>query len=176
MAHAKTGRSLPVPNVQALAQNWNGSGKQVPERFVRTEEVCAEDVVAVCALPVVDLGRLLDPRSSEEELANLGSACQRWGFFQLINHGVPDEVIQNVRRDISEFFKLPLEAKKAYAQLPESGLEGYGQVFVLSETQKLDWSDMMYLVLRPTDSRDMRFWPAQPPTFRSRSIDPAMMS
>ncbi|TVU21271.1 hypothetical protein EJB05_30898, partial [Eragrostis curvula] len=167
MAHAKTGRSLPVPNVQALAQTWNGSTEEVPERFVRTEEVCAEEVVAGCALPVVDLGRLLDPRTSEEEIANLGSACQQWGFFQLINHGVPDELILDVRRDIAEFFKLPLEAKKAYAQLPESGLEGYGQAFVFSETQKLDWSDMIYLMLRPKESRDMRFWPAQPPSFRS---------
>ncbi|GJN05476.1 hypothetical protein PR202_ga23102 [Eleusine coracana subsp. coracana] len=171
MAYAKTGRSLPVPNVQVLAQTLNGSsGKQVPERFVRTEEVCAEEVVSGCALPVVDLGRLLDPRSSEEELANLGFACQKWGFFQLINHGVPDEVIQDAKRDIAEFFELPLEAKKVYAQLPESGLQGYGQAFVVSETQKLDWCDRFFLILRPTESRDMKFWPAQPPSFRS-SVD-----
>jgi hypothetical protein len=81
MAHAKTGRSLPVPNVQALAETCN---ELVPERFLRSEKVCAEDVVvASAALPVVDLGRLLDPESSEEELANLGSACQNWGFFQV---------------------------------------------------------------------------------------------
>jgi hypothetical protein len=85
MAHANAGGHLQVPNVQALAQTWNGSGEQVPARYVRTEEAGAEVVVAAgagCALPVVDLGRLLDPRSSEEELANLGSACQQ-GFFQV---------------------------------------------------------------------------------------------
>ena len=72
-----------MPNVQALAQTWNGSGEQVPARYVRTEEAGAKVVVAGgCAVPVVDLGRLLDPRSSEEELANLGSACQQ-GFFQV---------------------------------------------------------------------------------------------
>nr|CAB3472960.1 unnamed protein product [Digitaria exilis] len=78
---------------------------------------------------------------------------------QLINHGVPDEVIQDVKRDIAEFFKLPLEAKKEHAKPPD-GLEGYGQVFVFSDTQKLDWSDMLYLMLRPVESREMRFWPA----------------
>nr|CAB3472962.1 unnamed protein product [Digitaria exilis] len=125
---------------------------------------------------VIDLGRLLDERSSEEELANLGSACQRWGYFQchphpqigmqLVNHGVPEEVIQDVRRDITEFFKLPLEAKKAYAQLPDD-IQGYGQGFVFSETQKLDWADMIYLKLRPMEMRNIRFWPAQPPSFRN---------
>uniref|UniRef100_A0A0A9BQN4 Fe2OG dioxygenase domain-containing protein n=1 Tax=Arundo donax TaxID=35708 RepID=A0A0A9BQN4_ARUDO len=169
MAHAKAGASLPVPNVQALAQTWNGSGEEVPERYVRTEESVAEEVVAGCEIPVIDLGRLLDPQSSEEELANLGFACQHWGFFQLINHGVPEEVILNVKRDITEFFKLPLEAKEAYAQVP-GGIEGYGQAFVFSDTQKLDWADMFYLMVRPTESRDMRFWSTQPPSFRD-SID-----
>ena len=84
MAHAKTaGGHLQVPNVQALSQTWNQSGELVPARYVRTEETSADVVVAGCALPVVvDLGRLLDPRSSQEELANLGSACQQ-GFFQV---------------------------------------------------------------------------------------------
>lgn len=169
MAHAKTaGGHLQVPNVQALSQTWNQSGELVPARYVRTEETSADVVVAGCALPVVDLGRLLDPSSSQEELANLGSACQQ-GFFQLVNHGVPDDVILDVKRDIAEFFRLPLEAKKVYAQLPD-GLEGYGHVFVFSEAQKLDWSDMMYLMLRPVESRDMRFWPVHPPSFRT-SVD-----
>ncbi|OEL14952.1 S-norcoclaurine synthase 1 [Dichanthelium oligosanthes] len=168
MAHANAGGHLQVPNVQALAQTWNGSSEQVPARYVRTEEAGAEVVVAGHALPVVDLGRLLDPRSSEEELANLGSSCQQ-GFFQLVNHGVPDEVMLDVKRDIAEFFKLPLETKKVHEKPPD-GLEGYGQVFVFSETQKLDWSDMLYIMLRPVESRDMRFWPVQPPSFRS-SVD-----
>lgn len=89
--------------------------------------------------------------------------------LQLINHGVPEQVICDLRKDISNFFKLPLEAKKVYSQLPNS-LEGYGQVFVMSEEQKLDWADMFYLVLRPNESRDMRFWPACPPSFRSVTI------
>ncbi|KAL6850387.1 hypothetical protein ACP4OV_021014 [Aristida adscensionis] len=167
MAHAKTGVSLPVANAQELAQTWNGSGEKVPDRYVRTEEIAADEVIAGYEIPVIDLSKLLDPESSKEELAKLGSACHQLGFFQLINHGVPDEVIEDVRRDITEFFKLPLEAKKAHAQLPESGLEGYGQAFVFSDTQKLDWADLLYLMLRPVASRDMRFWPAQPPSFRS---------
>lgn len=78
---------------------------------------------------------------------------------------MPDEVIRNLRENIAEFFNLPLETKKAYSQLPNS-LEGYGQAFVVSEEQKLDWADMFYLVVRPNEARDLRFWPAHPPSFR----------
>ena len=78
-------------------------------------------------------------------------------------------MIQDVKRDMIEFFKLPLEAKKVHAQVP-GGLEGYGQAFVFSETQKLDWADMIYLMISPKESRDLRFWPTRPPSFRD-SVD-----
>ncbi|CAN6294301.1 unnamed protein product [Urochloa humidicola] len=172
MAHAKAGGSLPVPNVQALAQNYNISEEDVPERYIRLEEI-AEEVInghdISSAIPIIDLNKLLDPQSSKEECAKLGSACQQWGFFQLINHGVPDEVIRNFRKDMAEFFTQPLEAKKVYSMEP-GNLEGYGQHFVVSENQKLEWADIFYLMLRPSDSRNLKFWPRNPPTFRN-SID-----
>jgi len=174
MAHARAAGSLPVANVQELAQTCSRSDEQVPERYIRAE-ANTEDVItgyansSATAIPIIDLSKLYDPQSSHEECSKLGSACQQWGFFQLINHGVPDEVICNLREDIAEFFNLPLETKKAYSQLP-NGLEGYGQVFVVSEEQKLDWADMFYLVVRPNEARDLRFWPAHPPSFRT-SID-----
>ncbi|KAL6642698.1 hypothetical protein ACP70R_020879 [Stipagrostis hirtigluma subsp. patula] len=173
MAHPNrmTG-SLPVPNVQALAQACNRPDEQIPERYIRPE-AGAEEVISgydsTSAIPVIDLSKLCDPRSSHEECVKLGSACRQWGFFRLINHGVPDDVIRDLKKDMAEFFELPLEAKKAYSMLPNS-LEGYGQAFVVSEDQKLDWADMFALVVRPNESRDMRFWPADPPSFRT-SID-----
>jgi isopenicillin N synthase-like dioxygenase len=78
---------------------------------------------------------------------------------------VPDEVIANLKRDIVDFFSQPLDTKKEYTQLPNS-LEGYGQSFVFSEDQKLDWADMLYLHVHPSDSRDLRFWPTSPASFR----------
>ena len=78
MAHANAGGHLQVPNVQALAQTWNGSGDQVPARYVRTEEVGAEVVAAAgCAVPVVDLGRLLVKPRVIDRLACFFLLCRR---------------------------------------------------------------------------------------------------
>jgi len=68
-------------------------------------------------------------------------------------------------RDVAESLKLPLEAKKEWSKQHDS-VEGYGQAFAVSEDQKLDWADMLYLVLHPTESRDLRFWPTLPASFR----------
>lgn len=84
---------------------------------------------------------------------------------QLINHRVPEEVIEKMKTDTQEFFKLPLEEKKVYAQLPNN-IEGYGQAFVVSEDQKLDWSDMLFLLPQPVHQINMRFWPTIPTSFR----------
>ncbi|CAD6211240.1 unnamed protein product [Miscanthus lutarioriparius] len=174
MADAARGHgSLPVANVQALAETCNnGVDEPVPQRYL-SKDPSAEEVVSAddsaCAIPVIDFRKLLDPESSEEECARLGSACHHWGFFQLINHGVPDEVIANLMKDVVGFLKQPLESKKECAQQAGS-LEGYGQAFVVSEDQKLDWADMFYLQVHPSESRDMRFWPTRPASFRD-SVD-----
>jgi len=83
----------------------------------------------------------------------------------LVNHGISDELIEKVKADIAEFFQLPLHVKQAFAQEP-GNLEGYGQMFVVSEQQKLDWADMMCLFTQPQNQRNMKFWPTHPPTFR----------
>ena len=199
MAEARTAGSLPVANVQVLAEACNGEvdvQQQVPERYL-SKDPSSEEVVAgddgACAIPVIDLRKLQDPQSSEEECAKLASACLNWGFFQvgtpsicfvssaynilasktkpwneyvqLINHGLPEEVTGNLMNDVDEFFKQPLQDKKECSQQAGS-LEGYGQAFVVSDDQKLDWADMLYLQVHPTESRDLRFWPTRPASFR----------
>ncbi|CAD5195354.1 2-oxoglutarate-dependent dioxygenase 11-like [Musa acuminata AAA Group] len=161
----RLGTSIDVPNVQALAASI-ANPADVPPRYVRPEAK-ADPVVSDgdSELPVIDFSRLLHRRFSREESAKLHHACADWGFFQLINHGVPDQAMEKMKADIVEFFKLPLEQKKAFAQLPNS-LEGYGQIFVVSDDQELDWADIMYLITRPLQSRNIDLWPAQPLTFR----------
>ena len=88
MADAARGHgSLPVANVQALAETCNnGVAEPVPRRYL-SKDPSAEEVVAADdsshAIPVIDFRKLLDPESSEEECARLGSACHHWGFFQV---------------------------------------------------------------------------------------------
>ncbi|KAK9115750.1 hypothetical protein Sjap_014697 [Stephania japonica] len=162
------GGSLPVENVQELASNKE---LNVPDRYVRPEH--AFDVVRVddsLKIPVIDLSRLNDDQKfAHDELMKLHNACEDWGFFQLINHGVYEDVIEKMKDDTNEFFKLPLEKKKTYSQLPNS-LEGYGQASVMSEDQKLDWAEMLFILPQPFNDRNMRFWPTHPHSFRE-SLD-----
>ncbi|KAM6557444.1 hypothetical protein CsatB_004463 [Cannabis sativa] len=155
------GGSLPVDNVQELASN---NPTQIPSRYLQPETLLDQiSVVKTLELPVIDMTKLLD--HCHHELEKLHLACKDWGFFQLINHGVSEEVIEKIKIDIEEFFKMPLEKKQSYAQQPNS-IEGYGQAFIHSEDQKLDWGDMLFLIALPLSQRNMRCWPIQPISFR----------
>lgn len=159
------GGSLPVENVQALASK---NLKDVPSRYIRPEvqfdEVSIDESLRI---PVIDMSKLVaDQPGQQDELDKLHLACKEWGFFLLINHGVLGEAIENMKRDLQEFFKLPLEEKMACAQTANN-IEGYGQAFVISEEQKLDWGDMLFLLPNPNSQRNMRFWPANPTSFRT---------
>ncbi|KAK8945709.1 S-norcoclaurine synthase 1 [Platanthera guangdongensis] len=155
------GGSLKVDNVQALAARV---GAEVPQRYIRQEReeeiVIAGNEGSGDSIPVIDFARLLDSEFSEDEAARLNSACESW-----VNHGVSEVVIQKLKQDIVEFFKLPLEEKEKVAQLPGE-IEGYGQAFVHSKTQKLDWGDMLFLATSPPNLKQLKFWPNNPPSCR----------
>ncbi|KAI3691733.1 hypothetical protein L6452_31535 [Arctium lappa] len=159
------GGSIPVDNVQSLASK---DLKHIPIRYVRSE-IESEEVVTDESLqiPVIDISKLsiAEKHGYDDELAKLHVACRDWGFFQLINHGVYEHM-DEMKKVTKEFFKLPLEEKMKYAHTP-STIEGYGQAFVVSEDQKLDWGDMLYLIHLPVDQRNMRFWPRNPTSFRT---------
>ncbi|CAN6281140.1 unnamed protein product [Urochloa humidicola] len=163
------GGSLPVPNVQELA-----AGEVTPavlHRYLRGADApivdtASEKAAAAASVPVVDLGRLLDPGTASEEALRLGAACEEWGFFQVVNHGVTEQAIEAVKSDLEAFFRLPLVEKQLVAQGP-AGIEGYGQAFVVSSEQKLDWADMLFLSTLPPEYRSLNFWPSRPATFQA---------
>lgn len=155
--------SLPVENVQSLAsKNLNA----IPPRYIR-EEAESDDLLddESLQIPVIDMKQLVVGQVGyEDEMKRLHLACKDWGFFQLINHGALEE-IEKMKKVTEEFFKLPLEERMLCAQPPNCS-EGYGQAFVLSEDQKLDWGDMLYLLPLPVSTRKMNLWPKTPSSFR----------
>ncbi|KAK9074940.1 hypothetical protein SSX86_003259 [Deinandra increscens subsp. villosa] len=161
----RLGSSLLVPSVQELAKE---PLSQVPSRYVRTGQELAVTSWLPSAppeLPIIDMRRLLSADSTDHELENLRLACKDWGFFQLINHGVSCSLLEKVKAEVQEFFNMPMEAKKKYWQQAED-IEGFGQAFVVSEEQKLDWADMFYMVTLPHNIRKPHLFPKLPLLFR----------
>ncbi|KAK1382094.1 Thebaine 6-O-demethylase [Heracleum sosnowskyi] len=158
------GRSLQVPSVYELAKEKIAA---VPSRYVRSDQ---EPILSSSSpeleVPVIDMEILLDRDVNDTELNKLHHACKEWGFFQLVNHGVSDLLLEQVKTEVDEFFKLPLEEKRKFGQL-DGDVEGLGQAFVVSNEQKLDWADMLYMITLPTELRKPHLLPQLPLSFRN---------
>ncbi|KAI3994479.1 hypothetical protein MKX01_012736 [Papaver californicum] len=134
---------------------------EIPNRYIRTNCVDHEDhhsdqSTANYNIPVIDVQVLLSGESvlADSELEKLHSACQNWGFFQVVNHGISSLLIEKLKSEIRNLFELPLEEKKKIWQEPGDQMaEGFGQLFVVSDDQKLDWSDTFYMTALPTKLR-----------------------
>ncbi|KAH1106400.1 hypothetical protein J1N35_010168 [Gossypium stocksii] len=76
-----------------------------------------------------------------------------------------EEILKKMKAAVAAFFELPIEEKKKYGKA-ENEIEGYGQNFGVSQHQKLDCSDMIYLITLPSQNRNFKFWPLSLPGFK----------
>ncbi|KAK7324480.1 hypothetical protein VNO77_28054 [Canavalia gladiata] len=152
---------LLVPSVQELAKE---NISNIPTRYIQDMPVISQSN-GNCSvqIPVIDMQSLLSTQSSE--LLKFHLACKQWGFFQLVNHGISSSLLEKVKLEIEDFFNLPMSEKKKFWQSPQQ-MEGFGQVFVLNEDQKLDWGDMFFMTTLPKHLRKPHLFPQFPLPFR----------
>ncbi|WJX52869.1 hypothetical protein P8452_38933 [Trifolium repens] len=158
--------SILVPSVQELVKE---PLTQVPDRYVLPDQetVVLSNNISLPQVPVIDFSKLLsqDLNLKGHELEKLHYACKEWGFFQLVNHGVSTSLMEYMKRDTKTLFELPNEEKKKLWQR-EGEIEGFGQAFILSEEQKLEWADTFFLTTLPPHSRKPLIYNQIPQTFR----------
>ncbi|KAF2310980.1 hypothetical protein GH714_018894 [Hevea brasiliensis] len=141
----------------------------IPERFVRDMNERPTLAIALPSLsdiPIINFSRLVNGSKDDyqTESLQLARACKEWGFFQVINHGINLSLIESIEEVAKNFFMLPLEEKQKYPMAPGT-VQGYGQAFVFSEDQKLDWCNMFALGIEPPYIRNPKLWPIKPTKF-----------
>lgn len=107
---------------------------------------------------------------------DIGHACRQWGFFQIINHGVPSELRHKLEEASRKFFHLSMDEKRKVRR-------DAGKVLGYYDTENTknvrDWKEVFdYTVQQPTlaaasvDEDDHRVahwenqWPQRPSEMR----------
>jgi isopenicillin N synthase-like dioxygenase len=78
-------------------------------------------------IPVVNLADFLsgDPQLMQKFVNDLGKAYEDVGFVAVKNHGISDDLIAELYKDVQQFFALPLDKKKQYEVPGLAGQRGY---------------------------------------------------
>ncbi|KAK7281136.1 hypothetical protein RIF29_08857 [Crotalaria pallida] len=165
----------PIVRVQSLSQSCTDS---IPDRYIKPPTDRPSSITTTSSeddanIPIIDLG-LGAPYGGDPEpeaqpqasiLRQISEACNEWGFFQIVNHGVSPDLMDKARETWREFFHLPMEVKQQYANSPKT-YEGYGSRLGVEKGAILDWSDYYYLHYLPLCLKDPNKWPAMPPSCR----------
>ncbi|KAK7273953.1 hypothetical protein RIF29_15021 [Crotalaria pallida] len=156
--------SLVLPSVKELAKEGLTN---VPKRFVCSEidPLVVPDSDSFPQIPVIDMNKLLSEELKGPEMEKLDLACKEWGFFQVINHGVGNTLVEDVKKGAQELFNLPIEEKSKLWQKP-GDMEGFGQMFDASLKDGLNWVDVFYLFTLPSHLRKPHLFPNLPLPFR----------
>ncbi|RID43917.1 hypothetical protein BRARA_I00751 [Brassica rapa] len=127
-------------------------------------EVERDQTVSSPTVPIVDLSNL----DKELVARAVVKASQEWGVFQVVNHEIPKELIQSLKKVGTHFFELSSEAEKEAVATPANSkdIQGYVTNSQQDVEDKVDRVDHLFHNLSPPSSIDYRYWPKNPPEYR----------
>ncbi|CAK7343054.1 unnamed protein product [Dovyalis caffra] len=151
--------------VQTIA-SLSTDKETIPEEFIRPEKEQPAITTSHGPVPQIPTIDLNDP--DEQNLVRLiVDASKEWGIFQIINHGVPSDLITKLQDVGKTFFELPQEEKEVYAKPHDSkSVEGYGSKLQKDPHEKKSWVDHLFHRIWPPSSINYKFWPKNPPSYR----------
>src|SRR5690606_7370424 len=110
------------------------------------------------SLPVIDVSDL----SSRSTLDAIDAACREWGFFQIERHGIDENRIRALKRQMRAFFAQPLDVKREILRTADNPWGFYDRELTKHTP---DWKQV-YDYGPPDGGVIMPQWPAALPEFR----------
>ncbi|KAK7250803.1 hypothetical protein RIF29_33497 [Crotalaria pallida] len=155
----------------ALAKTltYLAEGKTLESSFVRDEDERPKVAYNQFSneIPVISLVGIDEVDGRREEICKkIVEACENWGIFQVVDHGVDNKLITEMTRLAKEFFALPPEEKLRFDM---SGGKKGG--FIVSSHLQgeavRDWREIVTYFSYPIKNRDYSRWPDRPAAWRA---------
>jgi isopenicillin N synthase-like dioxygenase len=96
------------------------------------------------SVPIVDIAGVARDASGDgahQAVHEIAKACREWGFFQIINHGVSDALIDTVWQQTRAFFEGPVAAKEAILRTRENPWGYYNNELTKNQRDKKEVFD-----------------------------------
>ena len=120
-------------------------------------------------VPVIDFAQTRETALIANEI---GKACEDWGFFQIVNHGISTKSIETLWNDTRNFFSLPKNQKRSLNRTSENPWGYFDQELTKNKRDKKEIFDIGpkvdASVLDPKDPfTGATPWPENQPVFQT---------
>ncbi|CAI9769206.1 unnamed protein product [Fraxinus pennsylvanica] len=136
--------------------------RSVPSEFSFVNEPTGSNSDSI---PIIDFSSLTsgNPDQRSKVIQELGKACEEWGFFVLVNHGISETLMKATIEGALEFFDLPEEDKQKYEAKHVSDPIKYGRGSAITTSDKkiFLWRDFIKSYVHPEFH-----YPDKPQNFR----------
>ncbi|KAF6138800.1 hypothetical protein GIB67_025962 [Kingdonia uniflora] len=113
-------------------------------------------------IPVISLAGIDETEGRRGEICKkIVEACEGWGVFQVVDHGVDTSLITEMARLAREFFALPPEEKLKF-DMTGGKKGGFIVSSHLQGEAVQDWREIMTYFSYPIRTRDYSRWPNKP--------------
>ncbi|XP_052206266.1 2-oxoglutarate-dependent dioxygenase 19-like [Diospyros lotus] len=107
-------------SVKELLDSSTNSSTAIPTNYNTSSflnEPAASEPDEQESIPVIDFGLLTspDPNQRSQAVQELTKACEEWGFFLLVNHGVPENLMKETVEACDRFLNQTMEEKLKFA-------------------------------------------------------------
>jgi len=118
-------------------------------------------------IPVISLEGIDQEGEARSEICKkIVEACEDWGVFQVVDHGVDTALISDMTRYAREFFTLPPEEKLRF-DMTGGKKGGFIVSSHLQGEAVQDWREIVTYFSYPLAARDYSRWPDKPESWRS---------
>ncbi|XP_076937991.1 protein DOWNY MILDEW RESISTANCE 6-like [Bidens hawaiensis] len=153
--------------MEKLLSSWSSTVKTLPDNYVfPVNSRPGDTTVPFCdTLPVVDLDNAL-ALGRHVAVQQIIRACQEYGLFQLINHGVDDGLLNDTMSVVHEFFDMLNEDKASvYSEDPSNKCRLYTSTYDYENEEVHLWRDNLRHHCSPIDDF-IHLWPQKPARYR----------
>ena len=121
-------------------------------------------VSPLASIPIIDL----NDQEPSSLVHKISQACEQYGFFQIINHGVPEDLCEKVMTVVTQFFELPPEERaEFYTQDLTKEVKLFNYYLKAEGQEKVTmWSEILSHPWHPLDDHFTHLLPKNPPIYR----------
>ncbi|KAG9135919.1 hypothetical protein Leryth_002614 [Lithospermum erythrorhizon] len=122
---------------------------KIPHFFVTQSNDDEMSASSNIHIPIVDLIDIKDKTTRKNIVEQIGQACEIWGFFQVVNHGIPQEIMDEMIQGVDSFHNLPNKEKmEVYSRDVSKKVRFYSNID-LYQAKSANWRDSLACQMAP---------------------------